>query len=63
MVNTVLDAEQYDMFTPFIRLQEQAEAQKLQGVQQEEVLGNAMTPAGMSEDEIELTEEDFANNG
>lgn len=59
MLNTVFDAEQYDLFSPFIRLQEQAEGQKLQGVQQEEVMGNAMTPAGLTEDDVELTEEDL----
>jgi len=60
MLNTVFDAEQYDLVSPFIRLQEQAEGQKLQSVQQEEVMGNAMTPAGLSEDDIELTEEDLS---
>jgi hypothetical protein len=59
MVNTVLDAEQYDMFEPYIRMQEQAEAQKLQGVQQEEVLGNAITPAGLTPDDVELTPGDI----
>lgn len=59
MVNTVLDAEQYDLFSPFIRLQEQAEMQKLQNVQTEDVMGNAMTPAGLTPDDVELGAEDL----
>lgn len=61
MLNTVLDAEQYDMFEPYIRMQEQAEAQKLQGVQQEDVLGNMLTPAGLTPDDVELSAEDVAS--
>lgn len=61
MLNTVLDAEQYDMFEPYIRMQEQAEAQKLQGVQQEDVMGNMLTPAGLTPDDVELSAEDIAS--
>ena len=59
MVNTVLDAEQFDLFTPYIRLQEQAEGQKMQNAQQEDVMGTAMEPAGMTPDDVEITEEDI----
>lgn len=59
MINSVLDAEDYEIFTPYIRLTEQAEAQKLQGVQQEDVMMNAMTPAGLTPDDVELAAEDF----
>ena len=51
-INTVMDAEQYDLVTPFIRLQEQAEGQKLQGIQQEDVMSNAMEPSGFGPDDV-----------
>ena len=59
MVNTVLDAEQYDLFAPYIRMQEQAEAQKLATSQQEDVIGNALTPAELSPDDVELSPEEI----
>lgn len=41
---SLLNIEDYEIFTPYVRLTEQSEAQKLQGVQTEEVVNNAMTP-------------------
>lgn len=61
MVNTVLDAEQYDLFAPYIRMQEQTEAQKLMTSQQEDMIGNALTPAELTPDAVELSPEEVQN--
>lgn len=54
MINTVFDAEAYQVYEPYIRLQERAEAAKLEGVQRDEVAENAITPSGLNpEDTIE----------
>lgn len=44
----LLDLERYNIVEPFIRVSEQAEAQKLQGVQQESAMSQTMTPSGMT---------------
>jgi hypothetical protein len=53
MFEEVLDGKQYKLFTPFVRLAEQAEGMKLQNATQEDVLTQAGTPSG-------LTPEDYS---
>lgn len=42
----LLDLEDHDIVTPFIRLTEQADAQRIQNVNEEQVTGEIQTPSG-----------------
>lgn len=53
MVEDLLDIERYELFEPYVRIHEQAEAQQQANTQTEEVMNTAATPAG-------LTPEDFS---
>ncbi len=50
MFETIFDMSQYGIIVPYGSLEEQAEAQKLQQVYQEQVLGSTMTASGMGND-------------
>lgn len=53
MMEDLLDIERYEIYEPYIRIAEQAEAQQLMNTQQEEVSMTAQAPSG-------LTPEDFS---
>lgn len=50
MFEELLDVERYHVVEPFIRVSEQAEAQKMQNTQQENVAQQGMTPTGIGTD-------------
>lgn len=52
MFSEILDIEDYDLVTPYIRLTEQADAQRMGNAQQEDVMTEAMTPAGIAQGDI-----------
>lgn len=53
MIEDLLDIERYELFEPYVRISEKAEAQNLDNAQQEDTMATAMTPSG-------LTPEDFS---
>jgi hypothetical protein len=53
MMEDLLDIERYEIYEPYVRISEQAEAQQLMNTQQEEVSMTAQAPSG-------LTPEDFS---
>lgn len=46
LMEDLLDIEQYDIVTPFVRLSEQQDAQRIQQVGEEQVQTEALTPSG-----------------
>ena len=50
MIENILDIEDFDIFMPFIRLSEQADAQRLLNVHGEQVAQEATTATGVGED-------------
>ena len=50
MWNELLDLEQFKIIEPYIRITEQAEAQKLQAVSQEKMMVSTGTPSGIGTD-------------
>lgn len=53
MFENLLELTDYKLVVPYIRLSEQAEAQRLMNSQNEQVAMEAGTPAGMAEDDID----------
>lgn len=53
MIEDLLDLESYDLVTPYVRLTEQAEAQRLAQAAQEQVTMEASTPSGLSGDDYD----------
>lgn len=51
LIADLLDIEDYDLVTPFVRLSEQAQAQQLANTQQEQVAAVASAPSGMTPDD------------
>jgi hypothetical protein len=52
MIEELLNLEDYKIVEPFVRLAEQADAQRLQNTHQEQVGVEAMTPSGLSQDDV-----------
>lgn len=52
----LLDLEQYNIVTPFIRITEAAEAQQMQMQHEEDTMVAAQTPAGISPDDYDTTQ-------
>ncbi len=53
MIEDLLDLERYDLVTPYVRLTEQAEAQRLAQSAQEQVAMESQTPSGLSGDDYD----------
>lgn len=53
MFEDILDIESYDVVLPYVRLTEQAEAQKLANVGAEDTQMEAMTPSGLSPEDTD----------
>lgn len=53
IIEDLLDLKQYNIVEPFVRISEQAEAQKLSQVQQEQGAMQASTPAGLSPEDTD----------
>jgi hypothetical protein len=51
LVEDLLDIEEYDLVTPYVRISEQAEAAQLQNTQQEQVLNVNDAPSGLTPDD------------
>lgn len=51
VIEDVLNLEDYEIFTPWIQISENAEAQKLQQTAQEQVMTEGMTPSGLTPDD------------
>jgi len=51
VVEQALNLEDYDIVTPYIQLSEQAEAQRLAQVSQEQLTQEAMAPTGLTPDD------------
>ena len=60
MIEDLLDLEDYDLITPFVRLAEQADGQRLAQSAQEQVMVESQTPAGISGDD---TDQAFGTGG
>lgn len=56
MFEEILEGKPYQLVTPFVRISEQTEAQKLMNVGQEDVLTEAGTPTGLTPDDVSDTE-------
>lgn len=54
MIEELLNLESYKLVEPFIQLAEQADAQRLSNSHQEQVGVEALTPAGIAQDDVEL---------
>ena len=52
MIEDLLDLQDYELVVPFIRLSEQAEAQKLSNASEEQTMMAAQQPAGMTPDDL-----------
>ncbi|MGD9682596.1 MAG: hypothetical protein AB7L70_19140 [Pyrinomonadaceae bacterium] len=48
MLEDLLDLERYELFEPYVRIHEQAEAQQQMNAQSEEVMTQAATPSGLT---------------
>jgi hypothetical protein len=55
MFEDLLEISDFKIVVPYIRLSEQAEAQRLMNSQQEQVQMEAGTPSGLAEDDIDLS--------
>lgn len=53
MIETLLEMEDYELVTPFIRMAEQADAKRLAQAAQQQVMMEALTPSGMSHDDYD----------
>lgn len=53
MVEDLLDLQSYNIVEPYVRLSEEAEAQRLMNAQTEEVATEASTPAGLTPDDFD----------
>ena len=53
LMEDLLDLQDYGLVTPYIRLSEQADAQRQANVHQEQVTMEAQTPAGISPDDVD----------
>lgn len=53
MFEDVLGIEDYEIVTPYIRLTEQADAQRMAQSQEEQIMMEAGTPSGLSEDDAD----------
>lgn len=53
MYEELLDLADYNIVTPYVRLSEQSEAQKMMQSQQENQMMEAMTPSGLSQSDFE----------
>jgi hypothetical protein len=53
MLEDLLDLEDYDLITPYVRLTEQADAQRLAQSAQEQVAMESQTPSGISGDDVD----------
>ncbi len=54
MFETLLDIESYNIVEPYIRISEQAEAQRMANVNEEEVLMESQTATGLNADDVDL---------
>lgn len=57
MFENLLDIEDFETVKPYIRLIEEAEAQKIANAGQEQVMADAMTPAGTAPDDVSIPPE------
>lgn len=53
MIEELLNLEDYKIVEPYVRLAEQADAQRLANTHQEQVGMEAMTPAGLAQDDVD----------
>jgi hypothetical protein len=53
MFETILDLTDYEIVSPYVRLDEQADAQRLSQAHQENVMMEGQTPAGLSPDDYD----------
>ena len=49
MMEDLLEIDDYELFQPYIRLTEQKDAQRMANANQEDILNEAMTPAGIAQ--------------
>lgn len=54
IIEELLDVTDYDLVEPYIRLTEQAEAQRMANANEEQVAMETMTPAGIEEDDFTI---------
>lgn len=52
LIEDLLDIEEYDIVTPYVRISEQAEASQLANTQQEQVMATNDAPSGMTPDDM-----------
>ncbi|SHH47017.1 portal protein [Bradyrhizobium erythrophlei] len=53
MMEDLLDIEDYELVTPYVRMAEQADAQRLAQAQEEKILTEAMTSSGLKPDDFD----------
>jgi hypothetical protein len=63
MLEEALDITQYKVVSPFIRLHEQADAQRLSQSNQEQVSMEAETPSGLTHDDASIGNAAMTPNG
>jgi hypothetical protein len=54
MIEDLLDFEDFDLITPYVRLTEQADAQRIMQAAQEQVAMESQTPAGIAGDDVDM---------
>jgi hypothetical protein len=52
MIEDLLDIERYEIYEPYVRIAEKAEAQNLDNAQQEDMMATAQTPSGLTPDDF-----------
>lgn len=60
MTEDLLELQEYELVTPYVRVSERAEQMQMEASAQEQVMDTAMTPAGISPDD---TDEPFLSEG
>ena len=61
-LETVMEMEDFGIFTPFVGITEKAEADKLMATYQEQLMNQVQTPSGLTPDDFDQDEEQIAQS-